>query len=249
MSTGGHRPVRGFVPRSGTVLDPETWPDRVPAIRQLLTSGLDLPGGVTFLVGANGAGKSTVVEALAGALGAHVEGGTGDHHGGPDRGRRTDGSSLADRLQVVRGPGGRRETFFLRAETMHRFYDYLEQSDVEATVKVGYQYHYRSHGEGFLDLLASRYVARAGVVLLDEPESALSFENCLVAARSLADLARRGKQVVCATHSPVLTAVPGARVLEVDERGMTSTTWEDLRLVHDWRFFLDAPERYLRDGR
>jgi predicted ATPase len=229
------------------VLDPQAWPDRVPAVRRLLTTGLDLPAGVTFLVGANGAGKSTLVEAMAGALGAHVEGGTGDHHAGPDRGRRTDRSTLADRLQVVRGPGGRRETFFLRAETMHRFYDYLEESDREAVNKVGYQYHYRSHGEGFLDLLAGQYVARAAVVLLDEPESALSFENCLVAARALADLAARGKQVVCATHSPVLTALPGARILEVDERGLTPTTWEDLRLVHDWRFFLDAPERYLGD--
>lgn len=229
--------------------DPAAWPDRIPAVRQVLTQGLDLPPGVTFLVGENGAGKSTLVEGIAGALGAHVEGGTGDHVAGPDRGDRTDRSSLSGRLRVVRTPGGGRGVFFLRAETMHRFYDYLEDSDRESLHPVGYEYHQRSHGEGFTDLLGSRYVRHADVVLLDEPESALSFANCLTLAGSLRRMAADGKQVLCATHSPLLTALPGAHVLQVDERGLTRVDWEDLAVVRDWRFFLDAPERYWRDVR
>jgi predicted ATPase len=151
----------------------------------------------------------------------------------------------------VRTPGGRGDTFFLRAETMHRFYDYLEDSEKrespwEVIHRVDYQYHFRSHGEGFLDLLESRYVKSASVVLLDEPESALSFDNCLVLAGALASMAGQGKQVLCATHSPIVTAVPGAWILQLDENGLTPVAWDDLRIVKNWRFFLDAPERYLR---
>jgi len=238
--------IRRIVPRPGTTADPGSWPDRIPAIRDLLAQGFSFSPGLTFVVGENGAGKSTFVEAVAGALGAHVEGGNTDHHAGPSRGTRTDGSTLADRLQVIRGPGGGRDTFFLRAETMHRFYDYLESSDEHSEHPVGYQFHFRSHGEGFLDLVESRYAKRAAVILLDEPESALSFDNSLVLAGALAAWAREGKQVLCATHSPLVTAVPGARILQLDEAGMTSVNWEDLRIVKNWRFFLDAPERYLR---
>lgn len=243
--------VRRIVAHEGVVLDENAWPDRIPAVRQLLTEGFPFAKGLTFLVGENGAGKSTLVEAIAGALGAHVEGGTSHHVGGPDRGTRTDGTGLPGRLRVVRSAGGSRETFFLRAETMHRFYDYLENSEKRESPwdvihPVDYQFHYRSHGEGFLDLLSSRYVRSAGVVLMDEPESALSFDNCLVLAGALGRMVADGKQVLCATHSPLVTAVPGARILQVDENGLTPVAWEDLQIVKNWRFFLDAPERYLR---
>ncbi|GAA0314659.1 AAA family ATPase [Kineococcus aurantiacus] len=240
------RPLRRIEPDPDTVVDASSWPDSIPAVRQLLTQGFDVPAGVTFLVGDNGAGKSTLIEAIAEVLGAHTEGGTSAHLAGPDRGHRSDTSTLAGRLRAVRGPGGRREVFFLRAETMHRFYDYLEESDQESLHPVGYQFHYRSHGEGFIDMLNSRYTAAAGIVLLDEPESALSFDNCLVLGAGLQQMAEQGKQVLCATHSPLLTALPGATVLEVGDQGLRRVEWENLGVVKHWRFFLDAPERYWR---
>ena len=62
----------------------------------------------------------------------------------------------------------------------------------------------------------------------------------------LADVARGGGQVLCATHSPVLAALPGARILEVGDWGVRETRWEDLELVQHWKAYLDAPGRYLR---
>ena len=227
--------------------DPGRWPDSIPAVTQLLTRGLDLPPGVTFLVGENGAGKSTLVEAVAEALGAHVEGGTNHHLAGTPRGEWTDRNDLGGRLRVVRTPGGGRQVFFLRAETAHRLYDYLEGDPEEGEPRRLGRYHGRSHGEGFTDLLGSRYVRDADVVLLDEPESALSFGACLAVAAALRRMAADGRQVLCATHSPLLTALPGAHVLQVDGDGLTRVDWEDLAVVRDWRFFLDAPERYWRD--
>ena len=228
-------------------VDPAAWPDSVPAVTQLLTEGLDLPAGVTFLVGANGAGKSTVVEAVAEVLGVHPEGGSSAHLAGADRGRGTDRSGLAARLRAVRSPGARAGAFFLRAETAHRFYTYLEDAaHGGAGTPSAHPLHRLSHGEGFTEVLGSQWVREASVLLLDEPESALSFENCLLLAARLAELAAQGRQVLCATHSPLLTALPGAHVLQLDGRGMTPVEWEELEVVRQWRFFLDAPERYWR---
>ncbi|WP_338074782.1 AAA family ATPase [Kineococcus vitellinus] len=242
-----HRPVRRLERHPDAALDPAAWPDSIPAVAQLLTDGLDLPAGVTFLVGENGTGKSTIVEAVAEALGLHPEGGSGAHLAGADRGRGADRSGLAGRLRVVRSAGRRRSAFFLRAETAHRFYTYLEDAGSTGGEPPPHPLHRLSHGEGFTEvLLRSPWVREASVLLLDEPESALSFGNQLLLAAALAAAAAEGRQVLCATHSPLLTALPGAHVLQLDERGVRPVDWEDLGLVREWRSFLDAPERFWR---
>ena len=102
-----------------------------------------------------------------------------------------------------------------------------------------------SHGESFLEVIGRRFDS-PGFYCLDEPEAALSFTSTLSLMSSLLDLAGGGGQVLCATHSPVLAALPGARMLEVGDWGLRETTWEDLELVWHWRRFLDTPEAYLR---
>ncbi len=52
--------------------------------------------------------------------------------------------------------------------------------------------------------------------------------------------------MLCATHSPVLAALPGATILEVGEWGYRRTKWDELELVQHWKQYLDAPQRYLR---
>src|SRR5262249_12551312 len=60
-----NRPVRAFRPDPERPADLSTWPGTVPALAQILRDGLELPAGLTVLVGENGSGKSTVVETLA----------------------------------------------------------------------------------------------------------------------------------------------------------------------------------------
>ena len=55
-----------------------------------------------------------------------------------------------------------------------------------------------------------------------------------------------GAQVVCATHSPLLTALPGATIYELDGDGLRPARWADLDLVDQWRRYLADPNRYLR---
>lgn len=219
--------------------DPHAWPYRMPPVAQLLREGLDL-GPATVLVGENGAGKSTLVEAIAMAYGLNGEGGS---TGARLETRRSE-SPLAEHLLVVRNPGATRWGFFLRAETMHSFYTYLEENPADRPEP---RFHERSHGEGFLDLLTDdRYQRGTGFFCFDEPESALSFQSQLKALVILQDLVKRGSQVLVATHSPVLAALPGATILQVDDTGIHRVRWEDLEIVDHYRRFLDAPDRYLR---
>jgi predicted ATPase len=210
------------------------WPATLPPVRQLLDHGLDL-GAVTVLVGDNGAGKSTLVEAVAAAFGMNAEGGTtASMHQ-----TRASESPLADHLQLVRGAGAPKRGFFLRAETMHGLFTYLESIGDSGT------FHERSNGESFIDLVIARSHVR-GLWVLDEPESALSLSGCLALIGLLRDIVADGSQVLLSTHSPVLAAYPGADLYEIGDWGIRQSDYDDLDLVRSWRGFLDSPERYLR---
>lgn len=215
------------------------WPTGIPAVAQLLRDGIELDPGVTFLVGENGSGKSTIVEGIAIAYGLSPEGGSRQAR----HSTRPTESPLSDWLRIQRGVGANRWGFFLRAETMHSFYTYLE--DNPSTGRPDIPFHEMSHGESFLTLIGDRFVD-PGFYCLDEPEAALSFTSTLALIGVLQRIAAEGGQVLCATHSPVLAALPGARILEVGDWGLRPASWADLELVRHWRSYLDAPERYLR---
>ena len=217
--------------------DPAAWPFTITAVGQVMEVGLDLPPGVTFLVGENGSGKSTIVEAAAAAYGLSPEGGTafGRHS------TRESESPLHRALLLQRGIGTGRWGFFLRAETMHGWYTYMDEHGGRGDT----DYYAMSHGESFIEVLTRRFDS-PGFYCLDEPEAALSFRSTLTLMRILHDITAAGGQVLCATHSPVLASLPGARILEVGDWGLREATWDELELVRHWKAYLDAPMRYLR---
>jgi len=218
-------------------LDADEWPMTIPAVAQVVQDGLDLGRGVTFLVGENGSGKSTLVEGVAMAYGLSPEGGSNQSR----HSTRASESALGHALTMRRGIGAGRWGFFLRAETMHGWYTYLEENPSQWDSA----FHEMSHGESFLEVLRTRFDS-PGFYCLDEPEAALSFSSTLGLIGALHDVIDRGGQVLCATHSPVLAAMPGATLLEVGDWGLRQTTWDELELVQHWRRYLDEPQRYLR---
>ncbi|MGA9749869.1 MAG: AAA family ATPase [Nocardioides sp.] len=232
------RIVRRVVASEDAPSDRETWPATIPAVAGLLDDGLELSPGVTLLVGENGSGKSTLVEAVAMAFGLAPEGGT--RHG--SHSTHVTESSLHRWIRLERSPGASRWGFFLRAETMHGYYTYLAE---EIGSSRDPQFHQMSHGESFLEILRTRFDS-PGLYCLDEPEAALSFSAQIALVGTLHDLAVAGAQVVCATHSPLLAALPGAHLLEVGDWGIRSTTYDELELVAHWRRYLAEPMRYLR---
>lgn len=227
--------------RSGASIEPKLWPYKVPAVAALLRDGLDL-SQATVLVGENGSGKSTIIEAVAEAYGLNPEGGS---TGARFATARTE-SPLSGALQLVRGAGASKGGYFFRAETMHGLFTYLASN--------GASFHHLSHGESFRAMLEDkthdgrgRVRVRPGLYVLDEPESALSFTSSLHALAVLTDLlADPGVQVLMATHSPVLSALPGARILQLSSDGLEQRAWEDLDLVVNERYFLADPQRFLR---
>jgi predicted ATPase len=216
---------------------PAEWPFTVPAVKALVEGGIALDAPVTFLVGENGSGKSTIVEALAEAWGLDVRGGGGGFRYSSELEKSLLGEVLRiDRARHSSGMVGRRaKGFFLRAETAIEVFERLD---------FGPAFTEASHGESFL--AAFDGFGDKGLYVLDEPEAALSFTACLTLIGTFKDLQDAGSQVVCATHSPLLTALPGASILELGDHGVRSVSWQDLELVQHWRRFLDSPERYLR---
>jgi predicted ATPase len=232
------RPVRAFRPDPERPANPDRWPATVPAVAQLLRDGLELPAGLTVLVGENGSGKSTVTEILAEAYGLNPQGGSAL----ASFRTRPSEPGLGAAFIVERGVGRPRWSYFLRADTMHSLYSYLEENPGRGRRE---RFHELSHGEGFLEVLRTR-VSEPGFYLMDEPDAPLSFIACLGLAALLHDLVRAGAQAVVATHSPILAAVPGARILELGAWGIREARWEDLDIVGHWRQFLHEPDSYFR---
>lgn len=190
---------------------------------------------VTILVGENGVGKSTLLEAIAGQCGFPMQSGTRNfpsHEPPPTLARHL---RLAWLPKIGTG-------FFLRAES---FFNLATQID-DLGVADGYggvSLHKRSHGEAFLALFENRF-ANEGLYILDEPEAALSPLRQLRFLQILRKMERGGRaQVILATHSPLIMAYPGADLLIVDRhriaRGIPADT-------SHWRiygeFFADPKE-------
>jgi predicted ATPase len=224
--------------------DLATWPYSIPAVAQLIAAGgLELPPGVTFLVGENGSGKSTLVEALAAVY--------------PRRGFATpyadklgpaessEDSPLMYHLRARTHPRASPAGFFLRAEAMHQYLAGIDTDLQQAGAWDGEQLATRSHGESFLAVLRHRF-GEVGVYFMDEPEAALSFRSCLALIALLDEMRAEGSQVIVATHSPLLVALPGAALLELGEWGIRPAVYDELELVQSWRTFLGEPGAYLR---
>jgi predicted ATPase len=217
----------------------------MPAVAQLIADGgVEIPAGVTFLVGENGSGKSTLVEAFVavyprtGFISPFVK------VTGPEPSKEDSplGYHLRARTNKRASPAG----FFLRAETMHAYFASVDADETQERMWNGERLQERSHGESFLTVLKYRF-ADVGVYFLDEPEAALSFQSCLGLIALLHQMRTEASQVIIATHSPLLVSLPGATLLEVGDWGLRQIeNAGDLELVRNWHDFLEAPPRYLR---
>lgn len=215
-------------------------PWELPAVAAL-GSGLALDPGVTYLIGANGSGKSTLLEAIAVSAGMNAEGGSSNFRFST----RNSHSELWRSIRLVRGTRRPQTDFFLRAESLFTAATYLEELSREPLQFYGdVSLHEQSHGESFLAVMVNRFGPN-GLYLLDEPEAALSTQNCLTCLRRIHELVRAGSQFIIATHSPIVLAYPDATIYACTERGLETTGYDDAEPVRLTRSFLDAKDRFL----
>lgn len=232
--------VRGV--RFGKAVPSEDWLSKLPVVRQLAAmERLEFAAPVTFLVGENGVGKSTLIEAIAVAAGFNPEGGTvnfmfstADSH-----------SSLHEYVTLLRGVERPRDGFFLRAESFYNASTYIS-GDVNTLAGFGgVPLHEMSHGEGFMALFEHRFGGHS-LYIFDEPEAALSPMRQMELMYHMDALVKEGAQFIIATHSPVLMTFPGAQLFELSKDGIVEKDYRDTEHFRVMRDFLNMPERMLR---
>ena len=221
------------------------YPWTLPAIGALV-GGLDLHPRVTYLIGENGSGKSTLLEALAIAAGMNAEGGSSNFAFAT----RDSHSDLSTAIRLVRGAHRPRTDFFLRAESLFTAATYLENLPREGGDPLrsygGVSLHEQSHGESFLAVMLTRF-GPGGLYLLDEPEAALSTQNCLTCLRRIHELVQADSQFVIATHSPIVLAYPDATIYSCGAEGVVPVAYEEAEPVRLTQSFLGARGRFLRE--
>lgn len=222
------------------------FPFSLPFVSRLY---LTFPAPVTFFVGENGTGKSTLLEAIADLCGFPVSG------GGRNEQSAGHGPEQESPLRRVLRPVFRNrpvDGYFFRAEFQAHFASLLDARALDPDFLGdpfarygGRSLHARSHGESFLDVLQNRM--GDGLFLLDEPESALSPQRQLALLALMHDLvATGGTQFVIATHSPILLTFPGARIVNFDDPALPVMRLEETAHYQITRGILEAPERYWR---
>lgn len=220
----------------------ESYVIELPAVRALTRGPFAFRRPVAVIVGDNGAGKSTLMEALALALEFDAIGGPRFGFDGMSRRARTGSeSSLANYLLVERQQPDLFGGFFLRAETQMNLVDFAD-SPVARGGRLGAQHSLtsRSHGESIFDLIDA-YMTGPGLYLLDEPEAGLSVVRQMALLAEIHRLADSGGQVIVATHSPILAAIPGADLVEVTDAGLVRIDFDEVEAVRATREFFEDP--------
>ena len=256
--------------RSVSLLEPgEGHPFTLPLFASFDRLDFDVP--VTFLIGDNGCGKSTLLEIIAAghrlpSLGRQAV---------EDHPLMTSARAALPSFRFARSTAIR-HGFFFRADDATGFLQSVQEatreheeiaSELARSVpgdwgreravgmaraqsealrqRYGADPFARSHGELYLDLFRAR-ITKAGLYLMDEPETPLSPTNVIALIAMIQDAVSRGAQFIVATHSPILMALPEARILDFNQSPPAPVDWNDVEHVSLTRAFLNNPQSFLR---
>jgi len=206
---------------------------------------IDFDTPITFFVGENGSGKSTVLEAIAALCGFHQGGGSNDHINYESTDHTA--SSLKQAMRPAWLPKVS-NGFFFRSESFFNLANYIDETG-NLNHYGGTKMQRQSHGESFLSLFTNRIgTDERAMYLMDEPETALSPSRQLTFLSLLHEWEQSGNaQMIIATHSPIILSYPNAQIIEFTDTGLKTVSVEETEHYRVTKNFLSAPERYLKE--
>ncbi|TWT80550.1 recombination protein F [Planctomycetes bacterium CA13] len=218
------------------IYDPFHYAFNLPSLKTF--TKLELHPKVTFFVGENGSGKSTMLEAIAIANGLNAEGGSRNMMFAT----RESHSELHKALKLRRYHALVPDAWFVRAESLFNVATEIEN------LGVGNSYgdkslHEQSHGEAFMTLVENRF--GQGLYFLDEPEAALSPQRQLEFLILLDSIVGQESQLIIATHSPIIMSYPNSRIYSFGESGIQPIAYVDTEHYRVTKSFLENPQRML----
>jgi len=228
-----------------------SYPFNLPLIQNLTT--IEFPSQVTFFVGENGTGKSTILEAIAHNAGFGSEGGSKNFtFKTSDQKTYTGIESLADQF-TLSWRAKPQNGYFFRAESFFNvanYIDYLAREcggpEIAYAPYGGKSLHEQSHGESFLSFFKNR-LGTGGFFIFDEPEAALSPQRQLSLLSIIHQMCKSPySQFIIATHSPMLLAYPNAKIYSCDGNALQTIAYQDTKHYQITKYFLNNPTGYLQ---
>lgn len=214
-------------------IEGKTYLKEIPTISKI--DDLEFKKPVTFFVGENGTGKSTMLEAIADAYGFNPEGGTINFRFSTYE----DLSELGSHVRLSRS-GRAPFGYFFRAESFFNLATQAEEYDLKFG---GRNLHEQSHGESFWAFFI-KYNG-AGLYMMDEPEAALSPQRQLSLLMHIKQMADVGSQFIIVTHSPILLGLPGADIISFDDGEVHRITYEETESYQVMEMFINNREHLL----
>jgi predicted ATPase len=220
------------------------YPFCLPALKNF--HSLSFHPQVTFIIGENGSGKSTILESIAVSYGFNAEGGTKNFNFSS----KATHSNLNNHIKVVKGTKRPSNGFFLRAESFYNFATNIDDLDTDFSSGPrlidsygGRSLHEQSHGESFFAVFQNKFRGQ-GIYILDEPEAALSPSRQMSMLSIMHDLVKEGSQFIIATHSPIIMAYPQAWIYQIND-GFELVKYEDTEHYQVTKAFINSTKEML----
>ncbi len=219
----------------------EFYPFTLPIFKK--TKVIDFHSNVTFFIGENGTGKSTLLEALAHKCGIHI-------WRAPEKTRfkANPYAGLLYKYIAVEWTNGPVPGSFFGSDTFRYFAQSLEEWAVADPGMLAYfggeSLITQSHGQSLMSMFRARYAFK-GLYLMDEPETALSPKSQLELLKILQEQGSRGHaQFIVASHSPILLACPGAEIYTFDHLPAEKIGYEETEYYRIYKRFMEDRSRY-----
>ncbi|MFC1890905.1 AAA family ATPase [Thermodesulfobacteriota bacterium] len=220
----------------------DLYPFNLPLFNKPIEIHLDSP--ITFFIGENGTGKSTLLEAIAHRCSIHIW-----RDEVKTRYESNPYEEMLYRFISVGWENGPVPGSYFGSDTFKDFSKYLDEWAIADPYILKYfggkSLITQSHGQSLMSLFRKRYKIK-GLYLLDEPETALSPKSQLELLKIIKGMSEAGHaQFIIASHSPILLACPDSKIFCFDNNNLRCMDYEETEYYKVYRAFMMDRTKYL----